>query len=234
MANIKSGLGLTDTTYRSFYTAVEKEVIAKGWTGRSFRSISDKELAQKEMAQLVVANRSNIDRFPETMEHMRTSEGQNSFGCLVYKIRSNYWRRSRKQRSRIAEACSDGDDVHTASTASEGNSPTHLQDISSAATPAPQDRVGDLRHIAVWVLEGEGAMKAACRLGDLEDKAGVVADHELLSIDDLDFERFCSIMADDHGFERGRDVHCGAREAERVHPPDHDLSYLHNLNLLLC
>ncbi|KAK5132761.1 hypothetical protein LTR08_008646 [Meristemomyces frigidus] len=157
---------------------------ARGWIANTYRSISAKEEVHLELWTLVIAPHGISERFVPTVVRMRTSEGHTAFQRLVYKISSNFRRRT-KQHPREAAAAA------PAQTAGDMLSPR------LAATPQslPSDSM-------VSVTRKNGEFKALCRPGELARGWHNGAASSYIAIDDLDFERFLMILEDDHAFDR--------------------------------
>lgn len=153
----------------------------------------------------------NIDtrqRFPATTDTVRTANGQAALGRLVYKICSNFRRRTKQQQS----LSTDG----TSPTSSDGTG--HLLEPPGAFWRCLQDSHSKNHHPSGDILLGasigqsmlsvtrsDGRLKILCRLCEVARGWPDTVLGECNSVDDLDFERLLDILESDHGFRRGKD-----------------------------
>ena len=197
--SIKRGLGLEDGKYREFYTIMERIITRRGWIGNTFRSISEKETVYSELSTLVLASQDTNDRFPAVVERMRTPTGQAAFQGLVCKICTNFRRRSKQQiPHRHDVPVPNARDLDA--TAPSRDDSAECNGKNKQSPPAAEIWQG-----MVSITRKDGELKALCRPCELARGWSKGLDYNSAGIDDLDFERFISILEGDHGFNRNSD-----------------------------
>jgi len=206
--SIRRRLGLDSESYHEFYAYVESVIIQRGLLGTRFRSISAKT-TQKDLSTIISTSSVTQDRFPYTADMMRTEAGQDSFKKLVCKISTNFRRRIRV-RTRAEEQerpSSDGTD-------NQGN---EVIIVGGEANVRDREDVGSVGHgggtaslLNPWqgmisVIRKDGTFKALCRPCELRSDWPKGMASSTTTIDDMDWERFVSILAMDHAFDRNTD-----------------------------
>ncbi|KAK5109367.1 hypothetical protein LTR85_002865 [Meristemomyces frigidus] len=205
---IKRSLGLADQMYREFYTLMEREMTRRGWIGHTFRSIAEKETVQRELSTLVLANRDHCERFPATAASMQSAAGQAAFQGLVYKIGSNFRRRTKQQALQGHQAPDlDSDVSETRQTRVYAGVQQGEQVLRPASATSGAGAEDKWQHL-VSIIREDGHRKAVGRVCEFTRGWPRGRTRGGLSVDDLDFGRFLSILEDGYAFSRTNNTLC--------------------------
>lgn len=221
LAGIQRGLGLSEEDYDVFKAKIERELEAMGWVGRTFHTSVEKATILPETRRLILDRPEFCERFPETMRKLKEKEGSQAFRYLIYKICSNYRRRTRKGPTNDSMCPSDADsneteekDVNTASR--QAPVPPVLPTHPSSSTPAR-----DQWQAVVSLKYGDGPQdyEIVARLCDLAQKSetGRSAGHSY--VDTLDYNSMLRAAARGNRFRRNQDKLAWERQDDKDSTP---------------
>lgn len=198
--NINRSLCLQTDTYLAFYAAIELIMTEKGWIGKGFCSTLEKERVCQELCSIVRKNEALLQRFPTAIQSMASATWQSAFHRLVYKISSNYRRRKKRTTITRQELSS-----HSPSfTPARNPSYTPTAQMPNVCSPRPP---GSSHYPNGWpgmmsIVPEKGSIKPLCRPCELARGWPNLSANHPLTVDDLDFDAFLSILESDHNFDR--------------------------------
>ena len=136
---IKTALALDDAAYKSFYAAIEKVLVVKGWVHQRFRSTAQKTVMSDKLVPEVMVNGMLNERFPDTIRRIETKDGRRAFEGMVYKICCNLRRRkpasSATNAAPVTSAATTTDNLQPATPATRLSSTHSTSDTRPAEMP---------------------------------------------------------------------------------------------------